>query len=174
MVWDQMAIVGRIARAHGNRGQVIVNAETDFAGERFRAGARVFVLRAGRVEPLTITSVRFQGARPVIALAGVDTMDAAEALAGAELRIPAEQLVALSPGVYYQHDLAGCRVETPDGGLVGVVERVEGDAGGHRLVVRGARGEILIPLAAAICSLVDPAARRIVVEPPEGLLDLNE
>ena len=53
--WDEMAVVGRIARAHGIRGQVIVNLETDFPEERFQPGAELFVERgAGAVEPLTL------------------------------------------------------------------------------------------------------------------------
>jgi ribosomal 30S subunit maturation factor RimM len=53
------------------------------------------------------------------------------------------------------------------------VESVEGTVGGSRLVVAGAKGEILIPLASEICRTIDVTARRIVIEPPEGLLDLN-
>ena len=54
--WDDMAVVGWIARAHGIRGQVIVNPETDFPEGRFRPGAELFLNRAGVVEPLTVTS----------------------------------------------------------------------------------------------------------------------
>src|SRR5207244_6363824 len=85
-LWHEMAVVGRIARAHGTRGQVIVNLETDFPERRFQVGAELFVERRGAVESLMLTAVRFQHERPVIAVAGVDTMDAAEALAGLELR----------------------------------------------------------------------------------------
>src|SRR5262249_61283743 len=88
MRWDAMAVVGRIARPHGNRGQVIVNPETDFPQERFRVGAEVFVARGGEVTRLTIDSVRFQHERPVLGLSGVTTMDGAEALADLELRVP--------------------------------------------------------------------------------------
>ena len=52
--------------------------------------------------------------------------------------------------------------------------RVDGGAGGSRLVVEGARGEILVPLAVDICVEIDVAGRRIRIEPPEGLLELNE
>ena len=66
--WDEMAVVGWIARAHGIRGQVVVKLETDFPEGRFRPGAELFLNRAGVVEPLTVTTVRFQGERPVIGL----------------------------------------------------------------------------------------------------------
>jgi len=171
--WDEMAVVGRIARAHGLRGQLIVNLETDFPGERFRPGAELFVRRSGAIEKLTITSVRFQNDRPVIGVAGIDGIPDAAALAGLELRIPAGQLIPLPAGTFYHHDLMGCRVEAGDGRLIGVVKGVEGTLGGSRLVVEGENGEILIPLAAEICTAVDIRARRIVVEAPTGLLDLN-
>jgi 16S rRNA processing protein RimM len=168
-----MALVGRIARAHGNRGQVIINPETDFPDERYRKGAEVFVESGGGVKVLTLTSVRFQNGRPVLGIAGVDTMDDAEALAGLELRVPADWLAALPDGTFYRHDLIGCRVETRAGQPVGVVQDVEGSLGGSRLVVADGSGDILIPLAAEICTLIDPVAKRIVIDPPEGLLEAN-
>ena len=168
-----MATVGRIARAHGIRGQVIVNPETDFPEERFRPGAEIYVERNGRVEALTVTTVRFQQGRPVIGIAGVETMNDAETLAGHELRVPVEQLARLPADTHYRHDLIGCRVETQAGELVGTVKDVEGTLSGSRLVVAAARGEVLVPLVAQICTAVDPAAKRIVINPPEGLLEVN-
>src|SRR5215831_4191221 len=147
MIWSEMAVVGRIARAHGRRGQVIVNVETDFPDERFRPGAELFVDRGGRVEPLTVTTVRFQRERPVLGFNGVETMNDAETLAGRELRVPVDRLAALPAGTFYRHDLIGCRVETTRGEAVGVVTGVEGTMGGSRLVIDGASGEVLVPLA---------------------------
>ena len=171
--WDEMAVVGRIARTHGIRGQVFVNLETDFPEERFQLGGELFVERGGQVERLMLTSVRFQQGRPVIGLEGVDSMDQARALAGSELRVPAERLMALPAGTFYRHDLAGCRVETRTGSIVGTVTDVEGTIHASRLVVAAAQGEILIPLVSAICPVIDAAAKRIVIDPPEGLLELN-
>jgi 16S rRNA processing protein RimM len=174
MNWDEMAVVGQIARAHGIRGQVIVNLETDFPEERFRPGAVLFVNRRGAVEPLTITTVRFQQGRPVIGVEGVEDMNAAIALAGTELRVPGDTLASLPEHTFYHHDLVGCEVATGDGMRLGVVNAVQGDAGGSRLVIDTPRGELLIPLAAEICTAIDVQAKRIVIAPPEGLLDLNE
>jgi 16S rRNA processing protein RimM len=171
--WDRMAVVGRIARAHGLKGQVIVNLETDFPEARFQPGAELFVERGGQVEPLTITTVRFHRERPVIGLRGIESITDAEPLAGLELRVPLDALAALPEGVFYRHDLIGCRVETTSGGTVGVVTDVEGTMAGSRLVIALASGEILIPLAAEICLEIDPAAKRIVIDPPDGLIDLN-
>jgi len=169
-----MAVVGTIARAHGNRGQVIVNPATDFPEERFRVGAELFANRNGAIGTVTLTSVRFQKGRPIMGISGVDTMTAAEGLAGVELRVPREWLAPLPADTFYQHELVGCAVETRTGEAVGTVAQVEGERGGYRLVVTGGRGDVLIPLAAAICTAIDVKARRIVVDPPEGLLDLNQ
>jgi 16S rRNA processing protein RimM len=173
MDWDAMAVVGRIARAHGIRGQVVVNPETDFPEQRFAPGSTVFAKRGPAVDAMIVTTVRLHNGRPVIGLEGVETMNDAEALAGLELRVPVDALAPLPHGTFYHHDLVGCHVVTEGGEAVGTVEAVEGAAGGHRLVVAGARGEILIPLATAICRTIDVAGKRIVIVPPEGLLDLN-
>ena len=172
-VWDEMAVVGRIARAHGNRGQVIVDPETDFPQERFKPGSVLHIRRHHDVEPLTVAGVRFHRGRPILSLAGVDTMDAAEALAGAELRIETSALQPLPVGSFYRHDLVGCMVQTTGGDQIGEVVGVEGEGSGSRLIVRKGSAEVLIPLAEEICARVDIAGRTIVVEPPEGLLDLN-
>jgi len=171
--WEDMAVVGRVARAHGLKGQVIVNPETDFPGERFKPGAELFMSRAGNVERLILTTVRFHRDRPVIGIDGVADINAASKLAGLELRIPAERLAALPAGSYYRHDLVGCRIETSGGQLVGTVKAVEGDAAGSRLVIDTPGGEVLVPLAVEICTTIDTAGKRIVIEPPAGLLELN-
>jgi 16S rRNA processing protein RimM len=151
---------------------VIVNPETDFPEDRFQPGAELFVDRGGKIEALTVTTARFHRERPVIGIAGVETMNDAEALAGLELRVPVDKLAALPSGTYYRHDLIGCRVETQDGQVIGVVRNVEGELTGSRLVVDAAGREVLIPMVAPICTLVDPAAKRIVIDPPEGLIEL--
>ena len=73
----------------------------------------------------------------------------------------------------FHEQLIGCIVETRAGETVGRVVRVEGGAAASLLVVQGRRREVLVPLAEEICVSIDPGARRIVIEPPEGLLDLN-
>lgn len=167
-----MVVVGRIARPHGLQGQVIVNPETDFVEDRFAVGARLWT-RDGD-EALTISSIRVQGGRPVVAFEGFSRIEDVEGLAGQELRIPEEMLQPLAPGSFYHHQLIGCVVEDVNGSAIGEVERVEGGVGGSRLVVAGERGEILVPLATEICVDIDVAARRIRIDPPGGLLDLNE
>jgi 16S rRNA processing protein RimM len=172
--WDAMVLVGRVARPHGLRGQVVVNPETDFVEQRFRPGARLWTRTGGHESTLTITSVRVQSGRPVVAFKGMSRREDVEPLAGMELRVPEEALQPLEPGRFYEHQLVGCSVETVGGVVLGPVVRVEGGAGGSRLAVEGSAGEILIPLAVDICVDIDVAAKRIRIEPPAGLVDLNE
>jgi 16S rRNA processing protein RimM len=168
---QDLVLVGRVARAHGNKGQVIVNPDTDFAEERFRVGAVLLV--GEQALPLAVQAVRFHQGRPIIALQGVESMDDAEALAGAELKVPASSLGPLPEDTYYHFDLIGCDVRDTADRLVGQVAGVEGTIDMSRLVVESDRGEVLIPLVADICVQIDVAGRRIVVSPPEGLIELN-
>jgi 16S rRNA processing protein RimM len=171
--WDDFVLVGRVARTHGRRGEVIVNPETDFPEDRFAPGATVWVLRSGVAVPLAVRSARAQKGRPVIALEGVETMNDAEALHGAELRVPPEALHSLPAGSYYEHDLVGCTLTTEAGQSLGVVRAVEQTGGPARLVVGHGREEFQLPLVDAFCVEIDVRGRRIVVRPPEGLIGLN-
>jgi len=172
--WDSMVLVGRIARPHGLRGEVIVNPETDFVEDRFVSGATMWTRSERGDEALRITAVRVQNGRPVIGFDGFSSIEDVERLAGLELRVPEDALQSLGDGVYYQHQLVGCDVETVAGARIGEVSRVDGGAGGSLLTVKGVRGEVLIPFAQHICVEVDVVARRIRVDLPDGLLELNE
>jgi 16S rRNA processing protein RimM len=169
---DDLVLVGRIARTHGIRGDVLVNPETDFADERFVEGRVLQLEMPGRSEPVTIEAVRFHQGRPLVAFAGVDTMEAAEALVGAELKVPEAEIPPLPAGTYYRHDLVGCEVTDTKGQAIGRVTSVDGPMERSRLVIAGPRGEVMVPMVGGICVRVDPAAKVIVVDPPAGLLDL--
>lgn len=172
--WDDMAGVGRIARPHGLRGEVVVNPETDFVEDRFASGSTMYVQREGSIAAMHVSAARVHRGRPIVTFRGVESIAAAQDLTGAELRIPRDELMRLPDGSYYRHELVGCVVRTLDGSEIGAVTAVEGEVGGSRLVVAGAGGDVLIPLAADICVRIDPAGRTIVVDPPEGLLELND
>lgn len=170
--WDDLILVGIVARTHGNKGHVIVNPHTDFLEERFREGARFEArLADGGRQVVTVTAARVHQGRPVIGLEGVTSISEGERYQGAELRIHADDQQSLPDGQYYHHQLVGCEVVTADGGAVGLVVAVEGGTGQSRLVVAGEHRRHEIPLADEICT-VDVVARRIVVRPPEGLLEL--
>jgi 16S rRNA processing protein RimM len=171
--WDDMVLVGFVARTHGIRGHVIVKSETDFPDARFKEGATLFARRENEpVEALLIRSVRFHQGRPILGIEGIGSIDEAERLAGAELKVPASEQEPLPEGAYYHHELIGCQVITRGGAAIGKVASIDGGGEASRLVVRSGRGEVLIPLADEICA-VDVAAKTIVVTPPAGLLEVN-
>ena len=173
--WDDAILVGVVARTHGNRGEVIVNAETDFPEERFRVGAQLMTRRKdGTPATLEVVTMRMHQGRPVILFKGVASMNDAELLAGQELRVADDAGSAdrLQAGEYYHRDLIGCAVVTESGESIGEVTAIDGDRSATRLVVRSRRNELLIPLVDAICT-VDVKGKRITVRPPEGLLELN-
>jgi 16S rRNA processing protein RimM len=167
-----MVTVGRIGRPHGNRGRVFVKPETDFAEDRFRPGQTLHVCRSGTVERLTVADSRTLEGRWIVGFADVDSIGAAEALRGLELRIAPDEIRALTAGSFYIHDLVGCEVRTVAGERIGLVEGVALDTGVPVLVV-GGEGEVLVPFVDAICRRVDPGARLIEIEPPDGLIALN-
>jgi 16S rRNA processing protein RimM len=170
--WDDLILVGIVARTHGNKGHVIVNPHTDFAEERFRPGARFQVrLIDGTRLTKDVTAARIHQGRPVIGLDGVESISDAERYSGAELRIGAGEQQPLPAGQYYHHELVGCEVVAEDGTRIGRVTAVDGEMGRSRLVVSGESRRHEIPLAEDICT-VDVAARRIIVRPPVGLLEL--
>ena len=172
--WDDMVLVGRVARPHGVRGDVVVNPETDFVDERFAVGASLWTQVAGVVEEVRVARASLGGRRPVVGFQGASSVADAQRFAGAELRVPEESLATLEPGVFYLHQLVGCRVETTAGDRVGEVIRVEGGSGASLLAVEASSGEVLIPLAVSMCPTIDVARRLIVVDAPAGLLEVNE
>lgn len=170
--WDDMVIVGRIARPQGNRGEVIIDADTDFPDERFAAGAAVLVRRDGDPETLTVAEFRMHAGRPVVRFDGAASIDDAERLRGLEMRVPESALGALPEGMWYHHELLGCRVKTKDGKDVGTVVAIQGPTERSLLEIDGPAGRALVPLVAEFCR-VDRAAKVVEIDPPEGLLEVN-
>lgn len=171
--WDAMAVVGVVARTHGMHGEVVVDPETDFPEERFRAGGTLFLARAGEPVAMRIRKTRFHGGRPLVSFDRVWTLDEAERLRGAELRVPEQALHPLPADTWYEHELVGCVVRTVRGDAIGTVCRIEGPGGAQRLIVRQEKGEVDVPLVAGICVSIDVQTRVIAIDPPDGLLEVN-
>ncbi len=109
----------------------------------------------------------------VLKFKAVDTISQAEHLVGAWIEIEAEQAAPLPQGTYWDHELAGCVLRNADGDPLGEVTGVLRIAGNSQLVVRGKDGEFLVPMVAAICKEVSISRKEIVVDLPEGLMDIN-
>jgi 16S rRNA processing protein RimM len=169
--------LARILRARGLRGEVAAEILTDFP-ERLPALREVW-LADGRSAPRLIAVRRCwlstsKGGQAIFHFAGVDTVEAADQLRGAEVQVPLDQRSPLSAGQYYVSDLLGCEVwEAGATSAMGTVGNVEFPGGVPLLAVRTGEGEVLVPLAAEFCIRIDVQAKRIEVVLPEGLRDLN-
>ncbi len=163
--WVTIAVLGK---PRGNRGEITAFSFSS-KPERFQALKEVFLFGEGR--RFEVESTWFHMDTLVFKFRGVDTISDAALLSGAEVRVPAEERVPLEENEFFQSDLIGCEVfDAASGVRVGSVTGWE-DGGGHGLLV--VDGGLLIPFARSICKQIDPAARRIAVELPVGLKDLN-
>ena len=173
---NQWVTIARLGRAWGSRGGLIAFSLTSWP-ERFQQLGEVFLflhgapVGGGRFQ---VESVREHSRAWVFKFRGVDTISAAELLTGAEVRIPFAERVSLEEGEHYLSDLIGCEVrDRRTGDLVGHVTGWQ-DAGGSGLLeVGNGKEPLLVPFARNICVDIDTVAKRIVVELPEGLKDLN-
>ena len=160
-------MVGRIGRAHGLKGEVFVEPRTDEPERRFAAG-QVLGTGAGS---LTVADSRTHSGRLVVRFEELADRTAAEASRGTELtcRVDPDELPD-DPDEFYDHQLAGLRVETPDGDIVGELERVEHGAAQDLLVIRTPEREVLFPFVSALVPEVDVAGGRLVIDDKPGLL----
>ena len=164
--------VARVVRPQGHRGEVIADLLTDFP-ERFAGLDRAYVKRAdGRLLVLDLQSSRTHKGRVALKFAGCDSINDAEELRNARVMVPRDQLVGLPEDTYYDFDLIGCEAVSTEGQPLGRVEEVRNYGAAPLLLVRDGKRELLIPLVLSICVEIDTERKRIVVNPPEGLLDL--
>jgi 16S rRNA processing protein RimM len=167
-----LVAVGRIARTQGRHGEVRVEPLTDTPA-RLGELRECWLVPPAAGERHDIERVWFQGGVPVVKLSAITTMTDAEALVGRLLTIPRAAVPPLPPDRYYAFDLVGCAVETPEGVDLGTVAEVlVGREHDYWTVQCGGR-RWLLPAVAAIVERVDLAGRRVVVRPPEGLVELD-
>ncbi len=168
---EEFVAIAKIAKPRGLRGELIADVLTDFP-ERFETTENVFALTpgGGRLN-LKIEKHWFQKDRVVLKFGGIDSIEAAEDLRGAEICVLEEEAVALEEGEFFDWQLEDCRVETVEGELIGRVKELMRTGGTEILVVEGERKEYLIPFAETICTEVDVENKLIRVDAPEGLLE---
>jgi 16S rRNA processing protein RimM len=157
--------VGRVLRPWGLTGAVKVAPLTDFP-DRFLPGARLWLAGVER----TVERGHLQRGFPHVKLSGIDTVAAAAAARGLLLEVPEAELRPLAEGEYYHHQLMGLAVVATDGIALGRVGEVLQPGGNAVLVVRGPRGEVLLPFTDDVVRRVDLDTGRIEVELIEGLL----
>lgn len=169
---EDLISVARIARPQGRHGEVVAELLTDFP-ERFAQLKVAHVkLVNGAVALRELEKSWLHKGRVVLKFANCDSIEQAEELRAAQVMISRAQLIELPTDTYYDFDLIDCQVTTKDGSGLGRVTGVQSYGAAPLLVVQDGAREHLIPLALSICLEIDTARKRIVVDPPEGLLDL--
>ncbi len=165
--------IARIARTRGNRGELLADLYTDYP-DRFDALKQVWLaFEDGRRQCLMLDHSWAHKGRRVMKFAGIDTIKDAQNLVGCWVEIPADQAVKLPEGSYFDHDLVGCVVFDTGGNRLGVVSERVYIAGNAQLVVKQSGREHLIPAVDDICIEISIQQKRIVVDPPEGLMELD-
>jgi 16S rRNA processing protein RimM len=134
----------------------------------------IFVGKEGELREYAVESLTPRGKDFDLKLKGVDSLAQADRLAGIDVLIPDEILKPRKEGEYFLFQLVGCSVIDRQGRIAGRVTDVLSVGPGDLLVVEREGREILIPFHESVCIEVDVPGRRIRVDPPEGLLDLNE
>jgi 16S rRNA processing protein RimM len=167
-------LIAEVDRPRGLKGEVVVTLHTDDPSRLDEIVDVEIVERSGRSRGARIEGWKHRGARAVVKLSGIDSIEEARAVVGAEIRVPLSAASSPLPaGSYYAWQLEGLEVVSISGESLGRVTRVLCPAGQTLFEVRGTRGEFLVPGVAAICTKIDVEGGRIVVDLPEGLLELN-
>jgi 16S rRNA processing protein RimM len=166
-------VIARIVKARGIKGEVACDIETDFP-ERFGSLERATVwMPDGTRLMLGLENHWFHKGRVILKFEGYDTMTAAETLVGGRLVISEADALELEDDQFYEYAVIGLKVVTVEGQRIGSVTRLLRTGGTDLLVVEGEdKREHLVPFADGICTEVDLKAKRIIVNPPEGLLEL--
>lgn len=172
----EYVIVGRLRRAHGIRGELVVEPITDAPDAIFAPGRRVFAGTAdGRIDP-KLRTLAVKSRRPfkdgwIVFFEGIDDRGEAERWRDRYLLLPETELPPPADDEIYVHDLDGMRVRLEDGTDVGVIEAVYDLPQGLVMDVARAKGSVMIPYNEIVVRAVDKGGRVVVVAPPDGLID---
>ena len=168
---DLFVSIARVTRPQGLKGAVRIRIDFDAPG-LFTSGQRVTLSLGERSVETSIEDCRPQHGRWVARLAAIESIDDAEKWVGAELLIPRAELPPAGDGTFYSFELEGCRVYG-DGTYVGTVIGIEASGDADLLRVEDAGNEVLIPFVRAFLKNVDLEEKRIDMELPDGLVELN-
>ncbi|MFC2161730.1 ribosome maturation factor RimM [Acidobacteriota bacterium] len=136
--------------------------------------SRIYFSEEKLSEEFQIEAFRFQNTFVILKLKGVDSIAQAEEVVGKDIFCPIEDFSPLKKGEFYFHQIEGSTVITKSGEQIGCVHDVMPVTDNDLLVVHGQGREYFIPLTQTICLEIDLEKRTIIIDPPEGLLDLDE
>ena len=161
--------IGRILRAHGVRGDLVVEVLTDYP-ERFYTLEVAYLGDAYAAEPRRVVAARPYKDRVLLRFEACDDRTSAERLSGLLVQIPIEEAHPLPEGEYYPHQLVGMEVVTTDGELLGYLSEVLFAPANDIYVVTRSKGELWLPAIADVVQQVDLVAKRMVVKLLDGLI----
>jgi 16S rRNA processing protein RimM len=165
-------VVGFLRRAHGLRGEIIMDLHTDFP-ERFQGGRKLFVGDDRR--PMTLASARPHAKGMLVKFKGIETSEEAGQLRNQWVYVKSSDLPSLPEGKIYQHELLGFQVVEEDGKPLGELVEIIETGANNVYVVRNESGkEILLPAISSVILGTDPARRLMRVHLLEGLIDNRE
>ncbi|MBP8644489.1 MAG: 16S rRNA processing protein RimM [Syntrophobacteraceae bacterium] len=167
----RMVAVGKITRAHGVRGAVRIYPYGETLGLQ-GPGDKLFVHSGSGtgLTELTIVHLRYHKNVWIVQTEELVEMDAVKAMAGEQVFLPEDRLPATAEGEYYQFQLMGLAVETVEGKRLGVLREILSTPGHDVYVVESKTGEILIPAVDEVVRSIDLAGRKMVIDPPDGLI----
>jgi 16S rRNA processing protein RimM len=167
-----MLLIGIVRRPHGLSGELSVEPATDFP-ERFVSGLSVTWRRGSEERGLTVAAVRPHGSRLLIRFEEADGIDAARELVGGDLLVPVERAHPAPEGYVYSHEIEGFACRDREGRTLGRATRLDTTAAGATLQVEKPGGDIaLVPWVEGILVEINREKRVIVLDPPEGLMEL--
>lgn len=171
---EELICVARAVRTRGLKGEIVADLLTDFP-ERFDGVEKLIALAPnGQRQIVELETSWLQNGRIILKLAGCDTVEAASEFTGYKFCVKESERVPLAPDEYYDFELEGCAVRVLTGANLGTVRSVLKTGGPEILVIAALNGaEVLVPLAESIVVEIDTAHKEIVIDPPEGLLDLS-
>ena len=169
---SELIVVARALRTRGLKGEIVAELLTDFP-ERFERVSAMFAVGAGEKRTLELENHWLQNDRVVLKFAGYDDVESAKSLIGFDFALPETERVKLSENEYYDWELEGCSVSIKDGPGLGIVRGLLRTGGVELLVVQDETGrEHLIPMVQSIVVKIDMSRKEVLIDPPEGLLDL--
>jgi len=169
---SDLVVLGKVVRSEGREGRLKIRLSEK--GPTGFVGGTVYIKQGDALRAYDVESLAVDRNATFLKLKGLDTLEAAEALAGREVFAAESDFRGLGEDRYYDFQIIGCRVRTRAGAEVGTVEAILSTGGPVLLVVRRGDEDVYVPFAEAFVVKVDPASGEVVIDPPDGLLDLNE
>ena len=169
---SELIVVARAVRTRGLKGEIVAELLTDFP-ERFEQVSAIFAIGSAETKPLKLENHWFQNDRIVLKFAGYDDSESAKSLIGFDFALPEAERMKLSENEYYDWELEGCSVVIKDGPPLGIVRGVLRTGGVELLAVEDESArEHVVPMVESFVIKIDISRKEILIDPPEGLLEL--